>query len=228
MNYYNTLNLLKTCNNEDLQFLVDKLEDTETNKLISYESYEKHKNNPKMYVDAIYNEIREFGGNTFMNLYRGKGVPYKEVITDVAKHLKVENRSSDLIELERQVLAKVLESAIENLSEKEKDNLFSELSQKDIDLSKLSHLSYLKILTTNPYVLQQTLKYFLSFGAKNIGSKAFMMAGGPIGWIATGAWLAFDLSSPAKRVTIPCVIHIAALRLSRMNDDNNKKYNKYM
>ena len=35
---------------------------------------------------------------------------------------------------------------------------------------------------------------------------------GPIGWALTGAWTAFDLAGPAKRVTVPAVIQIAVLR----------------
>ena len=35
---------------------------------------------------------------------------------------------------------------------------------------------------------------------------------GPIGWVLTGLWTAFDIAGPAYRVTIPAVIQIAALR----------------
>ena len=36
---------------------------------------------------------------------------------------------------------------------------------------------------------------------------------GPIGWALTAGWLAFDIASPAYRVTVPAVIQVACLRL---------------
>ena len=35
---------------------------------------------------------------------------------------------------------------------------------------------------------------------------------GPVGWAVTAIWTIFDIASPAYRVTIPCVLHIAMLR----------------
>jgi uncharacterized protein YaaW (UPF0174 family) len=241
MNYYNTLDVLKSCSNEELQPLVDLLENTSTNSLSAYESYNKNKGNPKLFVNAIYDEVREFGGNTFANLYRGEGVPYKEVVQDVAKNLKVQKRSSDLIELERQLLAKVLESAFEKLSEKERNEMFSELGQKDFDPSIVLRLSTLKgpaitaILTTSPYLMQQIIKVLINQGVKTAaknagrfaGSRALSILAGPVGWVIGGVWTAFDIAAPATRVTLPCVVHIAAIRLTKMNEENNNKYNKY-
>ena len=40
---------------------------------------------------------------------------------------------------------------------------------------------------------------------------------GPIGWIATGAWLAVDLAGPAMRKTVPAVLYIAMLRQMLQN-----------
>jgi uncharacterized protein YaaW (UPF0174 family) len=39
---------------------------------------------------------------------------------------------------------------------------------------------------------------------------------GPTGWAITGIWTIFDIAKPAYRVTIPCVLHIAMLRLKYM------------
>lgn len=242
MNYNNTLDILTACSNEDLQPLVDIIEKTETHTLGAYTNYTNYKNNPQKYVEAIYSEIREFGGNTFANLFRGEGVPYKEVVQDVAQNLKVADRSSDLIVLERQVLAKVLESAFENLTEKEREELFSELDMKDIDPSIFSSLSSFKgpaltaILVKSPLLMQQIIKILVCFGAKTaaktagrfIGGRALSILAGPVGWVIGGVWTAFDIAAPATRVTIPCVVHIAAIRLSMMNEKNTDKYNKYM
>lgn len=241
MNYYKTLDVLKSCSIEELQPLVDIIENTSTNNLSTYQSYNKNKDNPKLFVDAIYSEIREFGGNTFANLYRDEGVPYIEVVQDVAKNLKVEKESPDLIELERQVLAKVLQTAFENLSEKERNEMFSELDQQDLDSSMLSRFSTLKgpaitvILTKSPFLMQQIIKILIQFGAKTTaknvgrfaGGRALSILAGPVGWVIGGVWTVFDIAAPATRVTLPCVVHIAAIRLTKMNEENNNKYNKY-
>ncbi len=43
---------------------------------------------------------------------------------------------------------------------------------------------------------------------------------GPIGWIATGAWLAYDLAGPAFRKTVPAVVYVAMLRQMLINRVN--------
>ena len=35
---------------------------------------------------------------------------------------------------------------------------------------------------------------------------------GPVGWALTGIWTAFDLASPAYRLTVPCVVQVAYMR----------------
>ena len=58
-----------------------------------------------------------------------------------------------------------------------------------------------------------------------LATNALLMRGigvlmGPVGWIASGAWLVNDLAGPAYRCTVPSIIHVALLRqmlLSRIN-----------
>ena len=47
--------------------------------------------------------------------------------------------------------------------------------------------------------------------ARGIGAFA-----GPIGWALTAIWTAYDLASPAYRVTVPCVVQIAYMRQKNM------------
>ena len=55
----------------------------------------------------------------------------------------------------------------------------------------------------------------LSFAANAGLSRAIAVVAGPIGWLLSTLWLAIDLAGPAYRVTIPCVIHVAQLRLGQ-------------
>jgi uncharacterized protein YaaW (UPF0174 family) len=38
-----------------------------------------------------------------------------------------------------------------------------------------------------------------------------------IGWVITGLWTAIDIAGAAYRITIPAVIHVAALRQKHLH-----------
>jgi Ubiquinol-cytochrome C chaperone len=42
---------------------------------------------------------------------------------------------------------------------------------------------------------------------------------GPVGWAVTAIWTAFDLASPAYRVTVPCVVQLAYMRQKMKSGD---------
>jgi uncharacterized protein YaaW (UPF0174 family) len=52
----------------------------------------------------------------------------------------------------------------------------------------------------------------LSLAANATIARAASIFAGPIGWAIAGVWTAFDIASPALRVTIPACIYIAGLR----------------
>ena len=55
--------------------------------------------------------------------------------------------------------------------------------------------------------------------ATNAGiSRVIGVAAGPIGWIITGLLTVPAISGPAFRVTLPCVIQIAAIRQQMLNE----------
>ena len=56
------------------------------------------------------------------------------------------------------------------------------------------------------------LGHGLWFAGRNTLGKVASVFSGPFGWVLTAGWTAYDLSSPAYRVTIPCVIQIAYMR----------------
>jgi len=53
----------------------------------------------------------------------------------------------------------------------------------------------------------------LTFAGNATLTRTLGVALGPIGWIITALWTAIDIASPAYRVTIPCVIQVAYMRL---------------
>jgi len=52
----------------------------------------------------------------------------------------------------------------------------------------------------------------LTFAGNAALTRTMAILTGPIGWVITGMWTAFDIAGAAYRVAIPAVIQIAALR----------------
>lgn len=177
-------------------------------------------------------ELRRFGGNTIFNLFRGgNGVPYKELLCDVADHLKVNyNKNSDCGQIEMAVLLKVLEQSIEQMSDQERRDLFENLGGKFTGTGPLMMASLQAVIMKSGFaayklaaiVAQSVAKAILGRGLA-FGATAPLMRGisafaGPIGWAITGIWTAFDLASPAYRVTVPCVVQIAYMRQKLLSE----------
>ncbi|MFT4102807.1 MAG: 50S ribosome-binding GTPase [Burkholderiaceae bacterium] len=57
----------------------------------------------------------------------------------------------------------------------------------------------------------------MSFAANAAITRGVGTLLGPIGWFATGAWLAIELAGPAFRKTVPAVLYTAMLRLALTN-----------
>ena len=88
-----------------------------------------HKNS-----DLIIKEIQEFGGNSMANFYRrlfpgGNGIPYREIVEDVADHMKVSYEKSESIEhLETKILLAVAIKSMEKMSRDEQQDFMSKVA----------------------------------------------------------------------------------------------------
>ena len=200
-----TKEIFDRASNEDLDPLVQYIMKTSTESLSADDDYKKYFPNHQMYSDRIFQEIKSFGGNTLANIFRsGEGPKYREIVNDVAKKFKIGNRDdSSLVELEGKILSKSIEEVYEKSDDREKHEI--EKALKKAGLSKKDFRSMLSggSLAANT-VLTRSLPYFL----------------GPVGGVISGLWAAYDISGPAYRVTVPCVIHIAQLRLKYMCEDD--------
>lgn len=171
-------------------------------------------------------EIQRFGGNSLANLLRGSGVPYKEAVCDVARHVKANfNPKSDVGTIELAIVETVLTQSVEKMSEKEKADLFAEFGaqytkgpgpfvmgalQAAIRASGFGAYKLAAVVANA--VARAILGRGLSFGATAAMMRGIGAFAGPIGWAMTAIWTVFDLGSPAYRVTVPCVIQIAYMR----------------
>ncbi|MCY1082623.1 YaaW family protein [Archangium lansingense] len=223
--------LLNRCSDEELQPLVGYILKASTNELDGFPGYKARPGVPSTYVSEIVYEIKTFGGNTFANLFREDGVPYREIVQDVAKRLKLripENASIE--EWESGIVTKVLQDMLKKMSPEERqrlDDAFAAAGQAAGDRGATLPLSVLLLqggvnlsgfmayrlatIVANA-VARAVLGRGLSIGANAALMRVLGLATGPIGWVLSALWAAFDLAGPAFRVTLPCVCHVAFLR----------------
>lgn len=183
---------------------------------------------------CIASEIQQFGGNTLVSLFRGgKGIKYKEIVSDVADHVGASyNDQNDISHIEESVLLKIVERSLEKMSESEKKLFFGQFGVRymvsGISSSSTSSAAAMaglilairasgfasyKIATI---VAQATAKALLgkslTFAATGGLMRGISVLAGPVGWAISGIWTAFDLASPAYRITVPCVIQLSYMR----------------
>ena len=225
------LQFLKDCTSEELAPLERALvkEGGATCFLRSSAAYKAHPNDRTKYVGELCHELQLFGGNSIANALRGgKGVPYSEILRDVADEMDVKRTSGDsVVEIERKLLAKVLRIAWEKMSPEEQKQVQDELGCQWLPLGGVAASSFVTIFNMGGFasyklamiIVNGIAKSFLGRGlslAANAGiCKALSIATGPVGWIVSGAWTVLDIASPAYRVTVPAVTYIAALRMMK-------------
>ncbi|MFC1136233.1 DUF3944 domain-containing protein [Pasteurella multocida] len=233
------LEFLAECSSEELNDLVyllthDKDNETRwTEELTSNNKYKKYYPDHNKYWEEIAAEIQCFGGNSIANLFRGgRGVEYKEVLCDVCDKLDVNyNKYSSTKMIEQHLLMKILEDALEKMSREEIVELGKELNVPDISNITAQSLTaiFLAIFKAGGFksykltviivnaILKALIGRGLTLGGNVILTRAAAILTGPIGWIITGLWTAFDIAGAAYRVTIPAVIQVAYLRVLSEN-----------
>jgi uncharacterized protein YaaW (UPF0174 family) len=199
-----------------------------TEELSQSDRYKKYYPNHNKYWKDIVEELQRFGGNSFANILRfGEGVLYKEILINVCDKLEVNyNKKSSVEKIENNLLMKILEDALEEMSKQERKKLAESIGLENIQSFSAQAMigifqavfraggfkSYqLTVIIANA-VLKALIGRGLSFGANATLTKTMAILTGPIGWVISSLWTAFDIAGPAYRVTIPAVIEISALR----------------
>lgn len=239
----NDLEFLQYCDTEDLQILVDYLtkdkdgENRFTEELTYTENYKNYYPHKLQYMwRDIAGELQTFGGNTLANIFRGGGVPYREILIDVAKKQKVNFHKNASVEtIEKNILDSVLEQSIHKMNEDELKVFLRELGIENIKavgskgfLANLAIQSIKHTMVRGGFgtyklaliVANQVARAVLGRGltvatnyALTTWLKKVMVFSGPIGWVVSGLWTLLDIAAPAYRVTIPAVIQIAYMRI---------------
>jgi uncharacterized protein YaaW (UPF0174 family) len=175
----------------------------------------------------IAEEIQCFGGNSFANVLRGgKGVLYKEVLTDVCDKMKVNYNKNSLTEtIEMNLLMKVLTDSMKDMTPEQLKTIAEELDLHTTNFTSEAVTAALQVaIKMGGFASYKIALIVANAIARAILGKGLMLAtnatitrtigifAGPIGWAVTGAWTLIDIAGPAHRVTIPVVIQIAFLR----------------
>lgn len=175
---------------------------------------------------SIAGAIQGFGGNSVVNLLRGgKGVAYREVLCDVADHFKVNYDAKQEVEvIEAALLMKALEQSLAGMSDADRRRVFEEfgLAYKGFGPAAMAALiaairasgfgAYRMAAMVVPGAIRFLTGRAVPFAAMGPMMKGISVLAGPVGIALTGIWTAFDLASPAYRVTVPCVLQVAYLR----------------
>ena len=234
------LEFLQNVKSENLEQLVEILvyDPKDGNKRISEELSSKE--NYIKYWKEIAEEIQKYGGNSIANFFRDTGVLYKGILMDVCDKLKVnynKNASTEIIE--NNLLMKVLEKALEDMTEEERKELLESIGIKNTtNFSQETLLgifqavfraggfkSYqLTVIIANA-ILKALIGRGLSLAGNAMLTRTMAILTGPIGWAITALWTAFDIAGPAYRVTIPAVIEISVLRKKYLYDNKVDEVN---
>lgn len=232
----NTRLLLQQASNEDLDPLVEYILKASTESLSKTVDFKRWHPDHQRYADAMLDELRLFGGNSFANLWRKTGPSYSEVVRDVASKMKVKNTGGmELVELEEALVQSILRQALEKSEGEDRRELEEILREAGLDNSKIMALLSGSSLTglvvpavarvilyrTSLVIVDSMARQLLGHGLRTAviagggfaGSRVLAALAGPVGWVIAGVWTAVDLAGPAYRVTIPCVLQIAMIRL---------------
>ncbi len=127
------LAFLQYCSEGDLQVLARYLthdkdgEPRITSELLEDKDFKAQSGDAEQHKRCwhlIAGELQHFGGDTFVNVFRGGGVLYKEVLSDVCGKLKVKFEKNDsAYEIENKLLDKFISDSWEKMSAEQKEEL---------------------------------------------------------------------------------------------------------
>ena len=238
------LEFLQLCSNDDLKGLVDvmtmengKLRLLET--LTSDETYKKHRRNLPKCWETVAAYLQICGADTLVTTIRGHGVPYEEIVGDVAGKLGADLKDAkDIMEKEGRILAKLFEKSFKKMPEKERVAFTKEFLEKGgngkVDFARATPAamtttlqalilkggfsSYQMAVIAANAVLKAATGKGLQFAANAALTLWVAIFAGPIGWFISGLLTVLMNSGPAYSVTIPAVVHVAYLRLKLANE----------
>jgi uncharacterized protein YaaW (UPF0174 family) len=232
------LSVLREAPNEMLDPLVGYITSNGEGRLASSltrcPAYVRHQPNHRAYWQEIASEVQTFGANSMVSVLRGgRGVRYREIVEDVASKFGVKPiPSNDVGAIERDILLAVLSRAYDKMTSEQRLEFLSALGLEYGQVPKaLPFIAVQSAFKIGGFAVYRASVIIANAVAKAILGRGLTVASntaltrllglfaGPFGWAVTGLWTAFDVASPAYRVTIPCVIQIATIRQGMAGGD---------
>ncbi|MDE2996063.1 MAG: hypothetical protein OXT73_04910 [Bacteroidota bacterium] len=239
--------LLSVLTPADYRFLAGIMEsplnqtnDSEFNELVSALEQDDSESTRANIERQFEEDLRYVGSSEIMYAFRAlsgqeRGVPFQEIVRDVAHSLSVD---ANLLGSDREVVERLAESyatqQFADLPPEEQQKMLEELGveadKAKAFLARSAGVFALPMLIEafNIVVVQGLIKTII-FGtiARIIGSQlasrlfAFLVARmpwwvswiGPAAWTLSVGWTALDLQGPAKRKTIPVVLYLGLCSL---------------
>ena len=242
------LEFLGQCSDEQLRELADILMKDKDGKLRYTEEitktkeYKIYEHRYSRYWKILAGELQLFGGNSVVNnIFRfGRGVKYDEILNDVLDKINVPyNKSSHIINKEDALIEKIFSDMLEDMPEEKKMELVKDMDLKvtgfrnqaimaavQAGIRAGGFLSYQITVIVANYIARLLLGRGLTLATNTALTKGLSLFIGPIGWVVTGVWTAFDITGPAMRVTLPACVIVAFLRKTTLLETkkNEKKY----
>lgn len=214
------ISILEHSDNDDLRVLCDiitlgkdgspRVSEGLTDKPV-YERNYPHR--MKALIPGMVKEFSLFGGNTFVNLFKGQGKPYSTILRKVAKRLKVNFRDSQADEvIEGYMLQKLFDDMSDRLSDEELRIMAKEFGVKPLRYTRQAMVAALQIairrggvyglswsMNVANIVARQMVGRGVAFASSAAMSRGLAVLTGPIGWALTAAWTAYDIAG-----RIPC------------------------
>ncbi|CAM3524117.1 DUF3944 domain-containing protein [Helicobacter sp. UBA3407] len=220
----------KELSSQDLNDLVEVLTGEEgdrrlTEMLTQNDLYKRFYPNHKEYLDLVLEELQCFGGNTIINILRGGGVLYKEILCDVCDKLKVNYDKKSPTELiEQNMFMKLAVDVFSKMDKDEVKKVAESMNVKDLpigpELVAYAQLafraggfkSYQMTLIVANYIWKVLFGHGLRLTTNASLTRILSILAGPIGLTITALWTVWDIAGAAYRVTVPAVIQVAFLR----------------
>jgi len=220
----NLLSLLQRANPDELGAFVDYLTDSGNGRVsLSNDVCAAlvRAKTQRAYTEAILRtmirEFQLFGGNSIINIFRSGGVRYSEILFDVLEHLKGLREDGDSIaDIELKVLKKLWGLTLEGVSREQRAELLRKFESEQAGNSGgTDYLNLARLL----FSAMAASSFGIAGGAAAsvgfVSTRAISTALGPIGLALSGVWGTYNLTSAAYRVTVPCVVLVAYLRIKQ-------------
>lgn len=152
-------------------------------------------------------------------------IGYDEIVRDVASHMKVSTGKHDqVIDIESAIIRYLVGESVKKMDVATASEFTNDLGgafAKAAPVAAAATLAagraagfatYRMTMIVANSVARSLTGRGLTLAVNASVSRTLGLALGPIGWVVTGLWTLADLSSPAYRVTVPCVIQLAYMR----------------